>query len=346
MTAHRILHVLPHAGGGGQTYIEQLETMRAFRFERFELTKRRQPIELGSGLARLARTVRKHDLIHIHGDSAALASWPVTGGRPTVITLHGSHLLRRRSGVRGGVVRAGIRRAFARADTVIAVSESEFEYARRIALGTADRVELIHNGVPNAEPPSEADRRATREQLGLDEAWFVAVFVGELSERKQPIQFAQAVEHARSSNPKIVGLIAGDGHMRPRLDQMQGDGLRLLGSCHDVKQLLASSDAFVLPSLWEGLSYALLEAMALGKPTLVSDGPGNPDAVGDAGLIFPVGDVSKMSASLSRLAADAALRRSLGQAAVERARQHFSLSDMTESTARVYEQALNRGTGH
>jgi glycosyltransferase involved in cell wall biosynthesis len=340
MSEARILHVLPHAGGGGETYVRQLEAMGRFRFERFTLTERRRPIELGPGLIRLVRAIPGHDLVHIHGDAAALACWPIVGRRPTVITLHGSHLLRRASGPRTALVRAGIRRALARAHTVIAVSESEFEYARGIAPQTAERIELIPNGVSEPESASEPERRAHRERLGLDESSVAALFAGELSERKQPVEFAEAVRIARQSGARLVGLIAGEGPLRPRLEQMQSEHLRLLGNRDDVHDLLVAADLFVLPSLWEGLPYVVLEAMALGRATLVSSGPGNPDAVGDAGLIFPVGDVQAMAEALSRLAGDQGLRDSLGEAAAKRAREHFSLSEMSRATAQVYERAL------
>ncbi len=342
MSAPRVLHVLPHAGGGGETYVDQLEAMEGFRFERFELSERRRPLEAVAGLVRLVRTIPSHDLVHIHGDSAALVCRPVIGRGPTVITLHGSHLLRRSTGAKGRVVRAGIRGALARADATVAVSESELAYARELAPGAAERIELIRNGVPDPDPVDESDRRAIREQLRLEPTSVAALFVGELSERKQPLQFAQAIERAGAANSEIVGLLAGAGPLQPQLERMRGERLRLLGDRRDVKQLLAASDLFVLPSLWEGLSYAVLEAMALGKATLVSDGPGNPDAVGDTGLIFPAGDVSSMAASLSRLAGDAALRRSLGEEAMRRARERFSLTQMREATARVYERALKR----
>ncbi len=107
-----------------------------------------------------------------------------------------------------------------------------------------------------------------------------------------------------------------------------------------MQRLLGAADLFVLPSLWEGLPYSTLEAMALGKAALVSDGPGNPDALGEAGLVFPVGDVAAMADGLGRLAGDEHLRASLGKAAASRARERFSLSAMTEATARVYERAL------
>ncbi len=341
MSEARVLHVLPHRGGGGQTYVEQLASMKGFEFDRVELTRRRNPLELPVGLARVIQAARSHDLVHVHGDAAALACLPALGMRPTVITLHGSHLLRRSTGTRGRLVREGSRRAFARAAAVIAVSESELAFARSIAPAAAERITLVHNGVADAAQVTDAERQSTREALGVEPDSRVALFVGELSERKQPVQFAEAVARARVEQPRIVGALAGDGPLRGRLEPLAGDGLRVLGERRDVTALLAAADAFVLPSLWEGLSYALLEAMSLGRAVVVSDGPGNPDAAGDAGLVFPAGDVGALASSLARLAREPELARSLGEAAAARARERFSLTGMIDATAEVYERALS-----
>jgi glycosyltransferase involved in cell wall biosynthesis len=338
MSAPRILHVLPHAGGGGETYVRHLEAIEGFRFDRLALTRRGRPHETPAGLIRLARAVSDYELLHVHGDSTALVCLPVIGRRPTVITLHGSHLLRRSRGVRGAAVRAGLRMAFRRSSAVIAVSEAELRDARELSPSAA-RIELVHNGVPEPPAVSESERRAARDELGLGPDALAAVFVGELAERKQPVQFAQAVQRARATHPEIVGLLAGDGPLGPALQPMAGEGVRLPGH-RDVGELLAAADVFVLPSLWEGLAYAVLEAMALGVPVIVSDGPGNPDAVGDAGLVFPAGDVAALAEALERIAGDARLRESLGRAAAARARERFTLAGMLEGTARIYDEVL------
>jgi glycosyltransferase involved in cell wall biosynthesis len=228
---------------------------------------------------------------------------------------------------------------------VIAVSESERDEASRLAPGAAARIMLIHNGVREAKLPDDADRDRVRAELGLEQSSVAVLFLGELIHRKQPLQFADAVTRARAANPAIVGIVAGDGPLRGALERIRGDGVRLLGARNDAHDLVAACDVFALPSRWEGLSYAALEAMALGRAMLVSDGPGNPDAVGDAGIVFPVGDSRAMAEALTRLAADAELRASLGRAAADRACERYSLSEMTRATARVYERALSCGAG-
>ena len=197
MSEARVLHVLPHRGGGGETYVEQLASMRGFEFDRVELTRRRNPLELAAGLARVIRAARSHDLVHVHGDAAALACLPAIGMRPTVITLHGSHLLRRTHGTRGRLVREGSRRAFARAAAVIAVSESELAFARSIAPAAAERITLIHNGVPDV---ATGDRGRASRDAGdpRGRARFVRRPV---RRRAQRAQAARAVRGGRRAGP-------------------------------------------------------------------------------------------------------------------------------------------------
>src|SRR5262249_3066783 len=118
MAAPRILHVVPHPGGGGETYIRELEALDGFRFDQLALTENRHPYEPPRGLARLRRAIPEHDLLHVHGDSASLVSLPVLGRLPAVITLNGIHLARRMRGARGWAVRRELRRALERVTAV------------------------------------------------------------------------------------------------------------------------------------------------------------------------------------------------------------------------------------
>jgi glycosyltransferase involved in cell wall biosynthesis len=337
MSEPRILHVLPHPGGGGERYVDHTERIRGFRFARLHLTADGGPTQTAIGLVRAARAVRGCDLIHIHGDSAALVCRPLIGRRSTVISLHGMHLIRRLQGAPGSVARAGLRSAMRRSDAVIAESESEAAEARAIA-GAIERVALIHNGVPQPERAREEDRAGAREGLRLKPADVAVLMVGELSERKQVLQYADAIKRARERAPGIVGVLAGEGPLRSQL--RAAEGVRLLGRRPDIDRLLAAADVFVMPSEREGLSLAVLEAMVAGKAMVVSDGAGNPDAVGDSGLVFPVGDTDALAAELVKLAEDPDLRRSLGEAAAARASERFSLSGMLESTRKLYERVL------
>jgi glycosyltransferase involved in cell wall biosynthesis len=100
-----------------------------------------------------------------------------------------------------------------------------------------------------------------------------------------------------------------------------------------------------MPSRHEGLSFAVLEAMAAGVACVVSDGPGNPEAVADSGVVFPAGDADGLRAALARLAADPAQRARLAAAAQERAAAEFSIARFLERMGAVYAEALAAGSG-
>jgi glycosyltransferase involved in cell wall biosynthesis len=116
--------------------------------------------------------------------------------------------------------------------------------------------------------------------------------------------------------------------------------VQLLGQRRDVIDLLAAADVFVMPSRREGLSYAVLEALGHGVATVVSNAPGNPEAVGDAGLVFPAGDEARLAAVLLELASDPERRAALATAGRERVATELSAEQMLRGTRAVYESIL------
>jgi glycosyltransferase involved in cell wall biosynthesis len=101
--------------------------------------------------------------------------------------------------------------------------------------------------------------------------------------------------------------------------------VRFLGERNDIADLLAASDIFALASHEEGSPNAVIEAMAAGVATVVTDAGGSPEAVGEAGLVVPARDPAALADALLRLATDAGLRSRLGAAAAARAAVEFSL---------------------
>jgi L-malate glycosyltransferase len=112
----------------------------------------------------------------------------------------------------------------------------------------------------------------------------------------------------------------------------------------DVAGILPAIDVFVLPSINEGLSNALMEAMACGCCVVASRVGGNPELVSNeqTGLLFPSGDREALAEQLSRVVAEPDFRRRLGSAAVERMRKDFSLSRAIEQMQEIYDTILAR----
>src|SRR5207247_113709 len=97
-TERSVLHVLPHAGGGGDTYVDVLVDMPGYAFTRVYLATRRKTGITARGVAHVLQAVRSHDLLHVHGEGAAALLLPLLAARRSVVTLHGLHLLRRVEG--------------------------------------------------------------------------------------------------------------------------------------------------------------------------------------------------------------------------------------------------------
>lgn len=139
--------------------------------------------------------------------------------------------------------------------------------------------------------------------------------------------------------------IVGEGRLRKSLIKLISklglqQRVRLLGECYSsIPELLQSSDIYVQPSRWEAISVAVLEAMASGLPVIVSDAKGLVEAVGESGLIFPVGDEYCLAELLERLAKDYSLRLDLAKKACLRACD-FSVSVMGEKYYSLYQSIL------
>jgi glycosyltransferase involved in cell wall biosynthesis len=338
-----VLHVLPHPGAGGERYVEMLETMDGFRFERVALTEHRGKLEVLGGLIRARRAARDVDLVHVHGDSAAIVCLRIIRRQPSVISFNGLHLWRRARGVAGRLVSVDLRRAIAASRATICVSDAELRDAAEIAGPAArQRLVLVENGLPDPGPTDAGVREAARERLKLAPEDLAVLFVGQLEERKGVLDLLDALVAARAREPTLRGLIVGDGPLDEQVaERVEAAGAQALGHRDDVSELMQAADVFVLPSEREGISLAVLEAMARERAVVVSDGPGNPQAVGDSGVVVPYGDAESLARELERLAADEDLRKELGAAARKRFLARFPMERMVEETKRVYEAALS-----
>jgi glycosyltransferase involved in cell wall biosynthesis len=341
----RVLHILPHRGGGGETYIDLLMGLDGYAHARAPLSAGRTPASAAASLPlrwpRLLRAARDADIVHSHGDVASTLVLALPHGRPLVVTTHGLHFLRRATGVRLAVAQRSMRAVAGRAARVLCTSQAEHdELAELLGAALAPRLVVARNGVAASMPRDGEQRAAIRAQLGLADGDVTALFLGELSARKAPLLAAEAARRAGSDGAPIVLLVAGDGPQAGELHAQASAAVRPLGFRDDSARLLAAADVFVLPSSREGLSFAVLEAMANGLAIVVADGPGNPEAVGDAGVVVAAGDVDAFASALRRLAQDRGERERLGAAARERARSVFSIERMLGAVAAAYADAL------
>ena len=333
-----VLHVLPHAGGGGDTYVDVLGDMSGYRFERLYVAPKRKPglAQFATGLPDLRRLLHGYDLLHVHGEAAAGMLLPLLALRRSVVTLHGLHLLRRVTGVPRAAAALNLRAVVAAASRTICVSNAEHrQLASAIGSTAMHRALVVHNGARVPPETSAPERLRMREELGLDESTPVAIWVGSLDERRDPLAVIRAVQRTSATL-----LFVGEGPLRSDVERAANARVRLLGHRSDVPRLLAAADVFVLMSEREGFSFALLEAMAHGLPAIVADIPENVEAVGDSGLAVAYGDEHAITAALHRLVADRRERSALGARARQRVTELFPADEMIVRTRAVYDDVV------
>jgi L-malate glycosyltransferase len=188
---------------------------------------------------------------------------------------------------------------------------------------------------------------AVRRSLRLSGKGPVFGTIARLTEQKGHRYLLEAASRALRLRPDLNFVFAGDGPLRDSLTARArslgiGDRVRFLGYRTDVAALLAAFDVFTLPSLYEGLPNAVLEAMACGKPVVATAVDGTPEVVaeGETGLLVPPRDPDRLSGALLRLAGDARLRSRMGAEARRRAVRDHGVDGQVEAFHRLYQELL------
>jgi glycosyltransferase involved in cell wall biosynthesis len=222
--------------------------------------------------------------------------------------------------------------------TVCTSATEKHELEDIIGSGDPRRLRLVLNGVPVPEL-DEAQRAAARRELGVEDM-LVGVFLGGLEQHKDPITAARSARLARERGVPLVLLVAGEGTLSDRIAVEGGSAVRVLGFRDDPERLLRAADVFLMTSEREAVSCALLEAMSFGVAAIASDARGNPEGIGDAGIMVPVGDAEAFADSIVRLAGSPDERRRFGLAGRERVLANFTADRLARQMDAVYAEVL------
>lgn len=178
--------------------------------------------------------------------------------------------------------------------------------------------------------------------LGLPSRNLNLVCVANLISGKGHDYLLEAFEKIYQENPHLNLLLVGDGQLRPALEESakslkSAKNIYFLGSRRDVKEILKISDIFIFPSLAEGMSNAVMEAMASSLPCLVSDIPANQALIQDQqnGRLFKCGSADSLSENLRALINDPSLRQKFGTASRATVEQQFSLDKVIGKLAKL-----------
>jgi glycosyltransferase involved in cell wall biosynthesis len=248
--------------------------------------------------------------------------------------------LRRTTLLQGKLLAAGMGRG-------IAVSQSIADSLDDVLGWPPHKIEVIRNGISVDRFQQRPDPELRRE-LTAGSADVVLLTTARLDPQKGVDVLLRAVGSVDGARFVIVGA----GAERDRLERQAAalgihERVQFLGHRADVPALLAASDAFVLPSLFEGTPLALLEAMAAGKPVVASAIPGVDEIVvdGETGLLVRAGDPAALAHALRRIVAEPELRALLGVAAARRAETAYSAGSSTRRVTAVYDALLQSRGG-
>lgn len=208
-----------------------------------------------------------------------------------------------------------------------------------------ERIRVIHDGI--RLEPWQGAMRADLGPQGIHDDRPVCFTAARLHPQKGLEDLIDAAAKVGARRPDVRFVIAGDGPLRgPLQRQIDGLGLQdtihLLGWREDIPELLARSDLFVLPSRFEGLPNAVIEAMAAGVPSVATAVAGTPELIehGETGWLTPPGHADALADTiLGALAADLKV---VSDAARRRAERHFSVQQMAKSFAGLYAELLDK----
>jgi glycosyltransferase involved in cell wall biosynthesis len=236
-------------------------------------------------------------------------------------------------------------------DRLVGNSLAVVDFYRQLGV-PEERLAMIYSSVGHEQPP-EIDHHAVRAEFRFNSAAPLIFYAGRLAEQKRVDDLLKALDLLQHIQPDARTLIAGDGPLRPALEEIAhtyrlDERVIFLGHRKDVPRLILASDLVVLPSAYEGLPNVVLEAMWFRKPVVATAAPGTTEAVvdGETGLLVPVGDVLQLARAIRDIIRDPAQARRMGEAGRARAETHFCADTMVAQFAALYEDiARSKGLG-
>lgn len=292
-------------------------------------------------------------VLHTHNSMAHYYAVLATLGLPLARIINTRHSM----GGRKGTTRQEwlYRRSMRCTDHVVAVCEAERKRLQASGVRPRRSLSTIPNGI-NLErfmPAVAERRRALAEGLGWQPDSRVIGTVGRLQSIKDQARLIHAFGHVRSKVPDVVLVIVGDGDLRPQLEQLVEElglqeSVRFLGDRGDVPQLLAGMELFVLSSLSEGYSVALIEACAAALPIVATDVGGNREIVRDGvnGKLLAAGDTSALADALLGMLAEVDGMLAMGKASRNWALSEASFRTMANRYERLYVSAAHGMVGN
>ena len=370
----KILHIVGDSKfGGGSAIILQLALMAKLQehdvdvlttdatFSEILLKKGITPVPLDCvwrdihplrdilGVRRLYRFMRekKYDLVHTHtskgGFVGRLSAW--LAGVPNIVhTVHGFAFHEMSHPLQLHAYLLLERLAAHWCHRIVTVSEFHRHWALQLGIGTDQEVLAIPNGISRTQISTNKSSHEIRTSLGIPNDEFVILSAGRLAHQKGLEYLIRGIPILEKKTPKTFRIVlAGDGPLRECLDELVQklgvqDRVIFLGFRRDIGNLLAATDIVVLPSLWEGLSIALLEAMAAKKPIITTSIGSNLEVTrnGQGALLVPPKNSLKLVEAIVQLGNSPVLAERYGRKGNELYRKYYTEEHMLDDYKNMY----------
>ncbi|MBN2409486.1 MAG: glycosyltransferase family 4 protein [Candidatus Aminicenantes bacterium] len=292
------------------------------------------------------------DVLHTHGGVAGIhgrAAARLARTPAVVHTLHGIHYLHYRNPLLRRLYVWLERRCSRITDRLVLVCQSDFRRASKHRLAPERNMRVILNGLDILPTPGTDQLDRLRSQLGWTPGRPIVGTVARLHRQKGVIHLLRAGRRILEAIPESRIAIVGDG---PQAGRLKREARRLgleerclfLGERRDAPSLMALFDIFVLPSLWEGLPFVLVEAAALGRPIVATAVDGVPEILEDGrtGLLVPPGDPEALAGAVIRLLRDREEAGRLAEKAKALVPPRFPMRRMVEQTQNLYLELSGR----
>ncbi|MCM3630996.1 glycosyltransferase family 4 protein [Paenibacillus glycanilyticus] len=292
----------------------------------------------------------QYDMIHVHTPNASVVcriAAKLAGCKNVIYTAHGFHFFKG-SPLLNWLLYYPVERMLARwTDILIAINHEDYERASKFSV--RDKAAYIPGVGVDVSSYRNIDYKkvgSLRKELGLNGQEFVVLSVAELNRNKNLEQLIHALHELKQLGVPVVGLLAGVGDREPILRALvhslnMEKNILFLGFRRDIAELMNIADTCTLMSEREGLPKVLLEAMAAGKPMVVTDIRGNRELVAqnENGYRVPVGDVTATTGALLKLYLNPKLRAEMGENSWEKA-DSFDIRTIVEEMKKLYSERI------
>lgn len=293
---------------------------------------------------------QKFDVIHTHGGTAGFWGRLVATclkPKPKIIhTYHGLHYLNTaqtkslKQKIKTTIFQKIDQLLLAVTDQIICVCRSDYEKAIAAKVATSSKTAIVYNGIEIDKFSQPIDQETSRKIFATAPTDFIFGNVGRFHEQKGHQYllkaFAKVSDRARL-------LIIGDGELKDELiklaDDLQiSDRIVFLGARSDVHEFLSAINVFIMPSLWEGQPIALLEALAMGKPCIVSDVDGISEVITNNvnGYLVKPKDITGLTQTMNQAIDNPEVLKQLANSGVNTITEKFLAQNMAKAIADIY----------